>query len=174
LTLALYDIVVPPYIRVLKNLSACLDHAEAHANETGKPLSALLEARLAPDMHPLPNQIQMASDGAKSTAARLAGIEPPSMADTETTFPELKARIAATIAFLESIKPDQLNGREDAIVALPLPGGKMQFKALDFLTQFAQPNFMFHVVTAYGLLRSQGAPLGKMMFLAGGAPPTTT
>ena len=173
MSLTLYDISIPPFIRMLGNLSVFLDHAEAYASANNKPLSAFLEAKLADDMHPLPRQIQMASDGAKSAGARLAGLEPPSMPDTETTFPELKARIAATVAFLQTIKPEQVNGREDAIVELPMPGGKLSFTAQNFLLQFAQPNFMFHVVTAYALLRSQGAPLGKMMFLAGASPPTT-
>ena len=173
MSLTLYDISIPPFIRMLGNLSVFLDHAEAYASANNKPLSAFLEAKLADDMHPLPRQIQMASDGAKGAGARLAGIEAPSMADTETTFPELKARIAATVAFLQTIKPEQINGREDATVDLPLPNGKLTFTARDFLLQFAQPNFMFHVVTAYGLLRIQGAPLGKMMFLAGASPPTT-
>ena len=173
MSLTLYDISIPPILRTLGNLSVFLDNAEAYASATNTPLSAFLEAKLADDMHPLPRQIQMASDGAKSAGARLAGIEPPSMPDTETTFPELKARIAATVAFLQTIKPEQINGREDATVDLPLPNGKLTFTARDFLLQFAQPNFLFHVVTAYALLRSQGAPLGKMVFLAGGAPPTT-
>ena len=173
MSLTLYDISIPPFIRMLKNLSVFLDNAEAYAIANNKPLSAFLEAKLADDMHPLPRQIQMASDGAKGAGARLAGIEAPSMPDTETTFPELKARIAATIAFLQTLKPEQVNGREDATIELSFPNGKMTFVARDFLLQFAQPNFMFHVVTAYALLRSQGAPLGKMVFLAGGSPPTT-
>lgn len=173
MSLNLYDVSIPGFIRMLGNLSVFLDQAEAQAQTSGKPLSDYLEARLAPDMHPLPRQIQIASDAAKGAAARLAGVAPPSMADTETTFPELKARVAATIAFLETLKPEQINGRENETVELPLPNGKLTFTARDFLTQFAQPNFLFHVTTAYGLLRSQGVPLGKMVFLAGSAPPTT-
>ncbi len=173
MSLTLYEISIPPFIRMLKNLSVFLENSEAYALANNKPLSAFLEAKLADDMHPLPRQIQMASDGAKGAGARLAGIEAPSMPDTETTFPELKARIAATITFLQTLKPEQVNGREDATIELSFPNGKMSFVARDFLLQFAQPNFLFHVVTAYALLRSQGAPLGKMVFLAGGSPPTT-
>ena len=118
-------------------------------------------------MHPFSRQIQMASDAAKGGAARLAGVAPPSMPDTETTWVELKERLAKTIDFVSSIKPEQVNGDENRTVELPLPGRTMTFTAKDFLFNFGLPNFFFHVTTAYGLLRQQGVPLGKMDFLAG-------
>ena len=90
------------------------------------------------------------------------------MADTETTFPELKARIAKTIAFLDTISKEQVDARHGATIELPLPGRTMTFTAPDFLMQFSLANFLFHVTTAYALLRAQGVPLGKMDFLAGG------
>ncbi|HEX3915778.1 MAG TPA: DUF1993 domain-containing protein [Caulobacteraceae bacterium] len=90
------------------------------------------------------------------------------MGDTETTFAELKARIAATIAFLDTIKKSDIDARDTATIDLPLPTGTMHFTAPDFLMTFALPNFLFHVTTAYGLLRAQGVPLGKMDYLAGG------
>ena len=110
----------------------------------------------------------MASDAAKGGAARLAAVAPPSYPDTETTWAEVKERIAKTIAFVESIRRDQVDGGEGRTIELPLPGRTMTFTAVDFLSQFSQPNFFFHVVTAYGLLRMQGVPLGKMDYLAGG------
>lgn len=167
MSLSLYDATVPVLVRGLKNLSAFLDKAEA----SGADVSALPDARLIDDMHPLKSQIHLASDAAKSGAARLAGVAPPSFPDVEATFPELRARIAKTIAFLEGIKPEQLNGREDATVELPLPGRTMTFTGKDFLLTFALPNFLFHVTTAYAILRSQGVPLGKMDYLAGGVQP---
>jgi hypothetical protein len=112
-------------------------------------------------------QIQLASDAAKSGAARLAGVESPSMPDTETTFPELKARIAKTIAFIETLKRDQIEGQEARTITLTFPGRTMDFTGQSFLLTFNMPNFLFHVTTAYALLRSQGVPLGKMDFLAG-------
>ncbi len=163
----LYDASIPVFVNSLRNLSALLDKAEAHASANGVALQTYLDARLAPDMHPLTRQIQIASDGAKGAVARLAAIETPSFPDVETTWPELKARIEKTIDFLKSIKPDQIAGGEDRTVELPLPGGAMTFTGADFLARFALPNFMFHVVTAYGVLRSQGVPLGKMDYLAG-------
>jgi hypothetical protein len=156
---------------MLRNLDAILDKAAAHAAQTGTDPSAYTEARLAEDMHPLPRQIHMASDAAKGGAARLARIEPPAMPDVETTLPELKARIGKTIAFLETITPEQVNGDEERTIELKFPGRTMTFTAKDFLFGFSMPNFMFHVTTAYALLRHKGVPLGKMDFLAGGQAP---
>ena len=163
MALSLYDASIPVYLQMLRNLSAIMDKAEAQ----GGDLAAYMEARLAPDMHPFSRQIQMASDAAKGGAARLAGVAPPSMPDTEATWAELKERLAKTIDFVSSIKPQQVNGDETRTVELPLPGRTMTFTAKDFLFNFGLPNFFFHVTTAYGLLRKQGVPLGKMDFLAG-------
>ncbi len=167
---SLYDAAIPGYVRMLKNLAAFLDKAEAHAAATGVDPQTYLDTRLAPDMHPLIRQIQMASDGAKGGAARLAGIDPPSFPDTETTWAEAKARIAKTIAFVEAITPEQVNGDEARIITLKFPNMTLNFTAPDFVFQFSLPNFQFHVVTAYALLRHAGVPLGKMDFLAGGSP----
>ena len=171
MSISLYDVSIPTYRRGLKNLASFLDKAETHAQTNGADPAAYGEARLAPDMHPLTRQIQIASDGAKGAAARLAGVTAPAMEDTETTFAELRERIARTIAFLDTIAKDQVDARDGATIELPLPSGKLTFVAPDFLTQFALPNFFFHVTTAYGILRSQGVPLGKMDFLAGGGLP---
>jgi hypothetical protein len=167
MSLSFYDVSIPAFVNTLKNLAAILEKAEAHARSSGVDPASYLEARLAPDMHPLTRQIQMASDAAKGGAARLAGVAPPSYPDTETTWAQVKERIAKTIAFLETIRPDQVNGGEARTIELPLPGRTMTFTAVDFLNQFSKPNFFFHVVTAYGLLRMQGVPLGKMDYLAG-------
>jgi uncharacterized protein len=164
---SLFDASIPVYLHMLRNLAAILEKAEAHATATNADLGGYLEARLAPDMHPFTRQIQMASDGAKLGVARLAGITPPPFPDTETTWPELKARIAKTIAFVEGVKRDQVEGREDETIELKFPNGGMTFAGRDFLALFSLPNFMFHVTTAYALLRAQGVPLGKMDFLNG-------
>ena len=168
MSVSLYDISIPTYRRGLQNLDSFLDKAEAHAKAQGDDLSTYTEARLAPDMHPFTRQVQIASDTAKGGAARLAGVEAPKMEDVETTFPELKARIARTIAFLDTISKAQVDARHSAIIELPLPGRTMTFTAPDFLMQFSLANFLFHVTTAYALLRAKGVPLGKMDFLAGG------
>ena len=168
MSVSLYDISIPSYRRGLQNLASFLDKAEAHAAAQKTDLATYTAARLAPDMHPFTRQVQIASDAAKGGAARLAGIEAPAMADDETTFPELKARIAKTIAFLDTISKADVDARSEATIELPLPGRTMTFTAPDFLMQFSLANFFFHVTTAYALLRAQGVPLGKMDFLAGG------
>lgn len=168
MSVSLYDISIPTYRRGLLNLASFLDKAEAHAKANGVELSTYVEARLAADMHPFTRQVQMASDAAKGGAAKLAGVDAPAMPDTETTFPELKARIAKTIAFLDTISKEQVDARHGATIELPLPGRTMTFTAPDFLMQFSLANFLFHVTTAYALLRAAGVPLGKMDFLAGG------
>jgi hypothetical protein len=167
LSLSLYDASIAVYIRSLQNLSHFLDKAETFAAEEKVPLTTFTEATLGHGMAAFTRQIQFASDAAKSGGARLAGVEPPSMPDTETTFPELKERIAKTIAFLETLKRDQVDGQEERAVVLTFPGRTMEFTGQTFLLTFSLPNFLFHVTTAYAILRSLGVPLGKMDFLAG-------
>jgi len=167
MSFSIYDASIPPMIRALQNLSKILDKAVAQAKAKDFPLSTLLEARLAPDMHPFTRQIQIATDGAKGGAARLAGSEPPSFPDTETTFPELQARIAKTIAYLQSVGADKLAGAEDRPITLKTPNRTLEFSGRDFLTGFMLPNFYFHVTTAYGLLRHKGIEIGKMDYLGG-------
>lgn len=152
----------------LNALSGVLDKAAAHATAKKVDPSVLLGWRLAPDMFALVKQVQVACDQAKNGTARLAGVEPPKMEDNEASIDQLKERIAKTIAFLETITPEQVNSRHGATIELPLPGRTMTFTAPDFLLNFSQQNFMFHVTMAYALLRMTGVPLGKMDFLAGG------
>jgi hypothetical protein len=162
-----YDATIPVMTRALTNLSNILDKAAAQAKTKDMPLERLVEARLAPDMYNLAQQVQSASDGAKACAARLAGIDVPPMPDTETTFPELKERIAKTIAFLNSVTPDKLKGAEDREVVLKFPNAEMKFSGRDFAAGFALPNFFFHVTTAYAILRYKGIAIGKRDFLGG-------
>ncbi|MBL6852459.1 MAG: DUF1993 domain-containing protein [Alphaproteobacteria bacterium] len=167
MTYSIYDASVPVMTRALTNLSKILDKAVAQAKAEDKPLSSLTEAKLAEDMRPFTFQIQSASDAAKGCAARLAGIEAPSMPDTETTFPELHARLQKTIDFLNTVKPEQLKGAEDREIVLKFPNGEFRFNGKDFLAGFSLPNFFFHVTTAYAILRHKGINIGKMDFLGG-------
>jgi hypothetical protein len=168
LPLSLYDVSIPLYRNMLRNVQAMLDKAEAHAKEKGDDVAHYLETKLAEDMLPLSRQIQMISDAAKGGAGRLAAMTPPSMPDVETTWAELKERIARTLAYVESIKREDVDGGEDRTIELQFPGNTMKFTPRDFIFNFSIPNFLFHVTTAYGLLRHKGVPLGKMDFLAGG------
>ncbi|MGQ4272659.1 DUF1993 domain-containing protein [Terrihabitans sp. B22-R8] len=161
----MYQASVPVFVRTFGNLAKIMDRGVAHAEETGLDAVDLIEARLTESMGPLRSQVQWASDTAKSCAARLAGIEIPSYPDTETTFPELKARIAKTIAFLESIDPAQIDGSESREVLLNTRRQTFTFQGQDFLLRHSLPNFFFHVTTAYDILRHKGVPLSKNDYL---------
>ena len=163
--LSLYDASIPAFIHGLRQLSHFLDKAQTHFTEHGGDADALVDTRLAEDMLPLSAQIQRASDTSKLSGERLSGAPSPKMPDTERTLDELRTRIAATIAYLQTIQPSQVDGNEDAAINLTFGKWRVDFTGKDYLLQFALPNFQFHVVTAYGILRQQGVPLGKLDFL---------
>jgi hypothetical protein len=165
LSLSLHEASVPVMVRMLRQLAHLLHKAVAYAEANHLDPASLIEARLAPDMFPLARQVQSASDAAKACAARLAGLQPPSFPDTETTFPELQERIAKTIAFVETVGAGQIDGGEDRPITLTLRGSPVAFTGRTYLFQFALPNFFFHVTTAYAVLRHKGVPLGKMDYL---------
>lgn len=170
MAVSLYDASIPGYVNMLKNLAALLEKAEAHAKAKGEDPAGFLERRLAPDMATFTGQIQLASDAAKGGAARLAGVTPPSFPDNETSWVEVKERVAKTIAFVESIDRAKVDNDPERIIELPTPNRTLRFTARDFIFGFSLPNFHFHVVTAYGLLRAAGVPIGKLDYLAGGRP----
>ncbi len=164
-TLSMYEFLVPTVNRMLGNLTALLDKAAAHAEARKFDPANLLNARLAPDMHPLTRQVQIACDIAKGGAARLSGTEVPSYADTETSIDELKARIAKTLAFVNSIDAAAFAGSEERQITIKSPTRELQFNGLDYLRGFALPNFYFHITTAYALLRHNGVEIGKLDYL---------
>lgn len=161
--MSLYACSVPVFIRALQNLAAELRKAETHIQAQGGQADSLLHAALAPDMFNLIRQVQSASDTAKGAGARLAGVTVPSYADTETTFAALQERIAKTVAFLESLSEEGFGAVAE--VTVPLKSGSLTFAPMQYLTVFALPNFFFHAVTAYDVMRAQGIPLGKLDFL---------
>jgi hypothetical protein len=148
-----------------KGLKAALDQAEAYATERKIDPSVLLGARLFPDMASLTGQVQLASDHAKGAFYRTAGLENPSIQDVEKSFAELHARIDKTIELINAVTPEQMNGREDAEIELRFRTGARQFKVHDYVIGFALPNFYFHVTTAYDILRHNGLPLGKSLYM---------
>jgi hypothetical protein len=165
MSLSIHEASIGVMLRALGQLSHLLDKAAAHAEATGSAPAELIEARLTPDMYPLARQIQSASDAAKAGAARLAGDAPPSFADTETTFPELQARIAKTVDFLKSVGPERVDDAADRPITIPLRSGPLTLPGRTYLLQFALPNFHFHVTTAYAILRHKGVAIGKMDYL---------
>jgi len=165
MTLSMYQASVPVFIHALTNLSTILHKAAAHAEAKKIDPSALLAARLYPDMHPLVRQVQTATDLAKNSSARLAEADRPAHEDTEQTFDELQARIAKTITFLQTLTPAQIDGSEEKTITMTIRGHDLSFRGQQYLLYFAQPNFYFHVTTAYAILRHSGVEIGKMDFI---------
>ena len=164
--MSIYDGSVPLFIHTLTALSKILDKAEAHATAHKIAPEVLLNARLAPTMYPLTKQIQLACDFSGKACARLAQTDVPSMPDTETTFADLKARIAKVVANMKAFKPEQFDGADQRDVTFPSgPDKTTTLKGQPFLNHATLPNFFFHCVTAYDILRHNGVELGKRDFL---------
>lgn len=165
MTISMYTASVPYFLRQLNNLKAILDKGAAHAAARKFDPMVLFNSRIAPDMLPLARQVQIASDNAKGCAARLAGIDPPKYDDNEASYAQLGERIDKTAAFLKTLKPAQIDGSEGREIVLKFPNNTFTFKGQDYLCFFAIPNFTFHVVTAYNILRHNGVEIGKSDFL---------
>lgn len=165
--ITLYSATVPVLKSMLGNLAAFLKKGEQNAQARKIDPQVFLQARLAPDMFPLVRQIQIATDMAKGGAARLAGIEPPRYEDNETTFGALYARIEKTMAFLDTIKPEQIDGAESREIRFSIGEHKFEFIGQQYLATWVLPNFFFHVTTAYNILRANGVDVGKRDFLGG-------
>jgi len=165
MSISMYQVSVPRFVNILTNLSAILDKTQAHVDATKIDQSTLTTYRLFPNMFPMARQVQIACDTAKGAVARLAGVEIPKNEDTEKTLDELKARIATTIAFVQSIKPAQIDGTEDKDITLTRGEKSTTYKGMQFLLGHALPNFYFHVTTAYNILRHNGVDIGKRAYL---------
>jgi len=163
--ISMYQASAPRFANTMKNLSAILDKAKAYA-EAGKiDELALTQARLYPNMFPMARQVMIATDTAKGAVARLAGVEVPKYEDTEQTFEELKARLAKTIAYVQGFKPAQIDGSEEKDIHLKLGPVEVTWKGMQYLCGFALPNFYFHAVTAYDILRHNGVEIGKRDYI---------
>lgn len=165
MSVSIYDMTVPVFTRMLSNLLAWLDKAEADAAARKYSTATLVDDRLAPDMIPLRGQIMIATDHVKGCICRLSGQPIPSWPDEEKTFEELRVRVGKALAFLEGTTPEQLADGADRTVTLKINGEDVNLRGLDYLTQRALPNFFFHVTTAYAILRHNGVPLGKRDFI---------
>ena len=165
MAITMYQASAPVFIKLLGNLKAILEKAAAHAAAKKIDESVFVNARLAPDMLPLSAQVQIASDMARGTMARLAGAEPSPLEDKEKTNAELITRIDTAVAQVQSVKAAQIDGSETRQITRKLGGNTMTFTGLDYLLMFAMPNFYFHVTTTYAILRHNGVELGKGDFL---------
>lgn len=160
----LYELTVPQFSKMLRNLSVILEKGAQQAEAKKFDVSVLLNSRLAPDQFPLTKQIQIACDTAKLCAARLSGKEAPIHEDKETTLPELKARIADVVQFLNSVSASDFQGAEEKKISQPRWEGKY-LSGFEYVTQHAIPNLYFHVTTAYSILRHNGVDVGKKDYL---------
>jgi hypothetical protein len=168
MALTMHAASAPVMVQMLTNMLAWLDKAEQHATARKFDTGNYLGLRLAPDMLPLVRQVQIASDGAKGCMARLAGQEPPKWDDNEASFEDLRARIRKTMAFVQSVPAQALEGAEAREILLPQRQGEpRRFDGETFLKHFALPNFYFHVMAIYALLRHAGVELGKRDYLGG-------
>jgi hypothetical protein len=149
--LSMYDASISPLKRALNNLSHILKKGEEHADAKKIEHAVLLNARLFPDMYPLTRQVQIATDMSKGGAARLAGLEVPKYEDDETTFEQLQARIAKTIAFIDSVKPAQLESAETRDITIHVRKMELKFTGQTYLLTWVNPNVYFHVTTAYNI-----------------------
>ena len=165
MTLSMYSASVPVFSRMLKNLLAVFEKAEAFAAEHNIDLQTLVETRLAPDMIPLSGQVQIATDGAKGVSSRLAQKAVPSWADDEVTFADLKARLQKGIDYLATFSPEEFVGSDDLTVTIKIGGQDTELTGETYLLNRGLPNFYFHVTTAYDILRHKGVPIGKKDYL---------
>ncbi len=165
MTISMYAASVPVFKQILGSLSAILAKAETHATEKKIEQAALLQARLYPDMFALVRQVQIAADFAKGASARLAGVEVPKYEDNEQSFAELRERIAKTLAFIEGLPQDAIDGSEARAITTGTGANARNFEGQTYLLHYALPHFMFHATTTYAILRHNGIEVGKKDFI---------
>jgi len=163
--LSIYSASVPVFTRLLTNLLAIMDKAEAYAKERKIDLGYLINDRLAPDMNPFKFQIQSATDHAKFAVSRLSGRTPPSWPDNEATFEELKARVQKALDYVKTFSEADLAGGDDREVTVRIRGEERKLTGETYFLTRALPNFYFHVTAAYAILRKNGVPIGKNDYL---------
>ena len=165
MAISIYSVSIPIFVQHLTALSNVLGKAAAYAEAKKVDPSVLLNMRLYPDMYPLVRQVQEATKHAARVTGYLAGVEPPALPNTETTIPELKARIAKTVEFLQSVKPPQIEGSDDKEIKIAFSSGERTYSGQSLLLNHSLPNFYFHCTTAYDILRHAGVDIGKRDFI---------
>lgn len=164
MTISMYQSSVPVCVRMMTNLAGVLEKAAAHAEARKIDPAVLIGSRLYPDMFPLSRQVQIVSDTAKGVV-RLAGLEPPKYEDNETSFSALIGRLQKTIAFLNTLKPEQIDGSETRTVSLKMRDETLTYDGQAFLLDRVLPNLYFHTSAAYCILRHNGVEIGKKDYL---------
>lgn len=155
-----YNTLVRSCDNMLHLLQKATDHAVTNGNEED-----LLEGRLASDMFTFKRQVQIFSDNVAGGVARVYGVEKPSMPDTETSLAELIKRIEVTREFASTINPERVEGIDGRKIKLAWMPAGMYFEAGTYLKNFILQNTLFHLVTAYDILRHKGVQIGKQDFL---------
>ena len=156
---------LPVFVRHLAGLAGCLKKAQALYSEKKYDEGTLISYRFHPDMFNFARQVQAATDHAKGCAALLAGLEAPKYEDSEKSIADLIARVEKTIAYLNTIKPAQIDGTEEKTVIVKMRDRELTYKGLDLLLKRSMPNFYFHCTTAYDILRHNGVEIGKRDFM---------
>ena len=165
MAVSMYQISVPIFVRQLGGVVTCLKMAQALYTEKRYDESTLLSYRFYPDMFSFAKQIQIATDHARNCTALLAGLEAPTYEDNEKSLAELIARVEKTIAWLNTVKPEQVDGSEGKTVTVKTRDRELKFTGLELLQNRSLPNFYFHTTTAYDILRHNGLELGKRHFM---------
>jgi uncharacterized protein len=164
MAISMYHASVPTFLQLLGGLKGVIEKAEKHAAEKKWDEATLLNWRFHPDMFTFARQVRQASEHAFG-AGRAAGVAVPELPAIDNSFAEMKSRIDKTVDFLKTLRPDQLDGKEDSQVTIVQGGQPRQFRAQVYLYHLAMPNFYFHTTTAYNILRSLGVEIGKRDFM---------
>lgn len=165
MSLSMYELTVPTFVRMLNHLSKILDKAEAHAQANSMNPAELLTFRFYPDMWTLAEQVRAACNFAVRAAGRLSGTAMPQFEGKEDGFEALRQRIVFTLKFAESVPPAAFEGSEAKEIVFPTGDKENRYSGQDYLFKFALPNFYFHVTTAYAILRHKGVKLEKQDYL---------
>jgi hypothetical protein len=165
MAVSMHQISVPIFVRQLNGLAGCMKKTQALYTEKKYDESTLLCYRLYPDMFSFAKQVQIATDHARNCAALLAGLEAPKYEDNEKSLAELIARVEKTIAWLNTVKPEQIDGSEGKSVTVKMRDREMKFTGLELLQNRSLPNFYFHATTAYDIIRHNGVEVGKRDFM---------
>jgi len=160
----LYSASVPVFLRYLERLAALVDTAEAHAQAQGMAAAQMLQARLAPDMHPFASQVEIAANFTLRACYPLAGRDVPPYGAPSTSINALRARIAHAAALLRDLQPAHFENSAARQLHSAAGNAVVSLPATEFLFQYALPNFFFHVTAAYAILRSTGVAVGKEDF----------
>src|SRR5580692_6062437 len=165
MALSMFQACVPVVTQALNGLATVVDKAAAHCAEKKYEESAFLQARLFPDMFTMGRQVKQATDFGRNAPGRLASVAPLTLPDADSSFAELKDRIAKSIDFVKGFTPAQLDGTEEKDISWTAGTRQMSFKGQAYLLHFCLPHFFFHCTTAYALLRHNGVEVGKRDYM---------